>query len=83
MKSIISALTMVCCVTFLCMAIFSGFGINPAYAGANCTDKPDHPRCVDGGGGGGGEDPPTANPAFALVGTSTVYLMDIDGSNFR
>lgn len=32
--------------------------------------------------GGGGEDPPPANPAFAIVGTSTIYLMDIDGSNF-
>jgi hypothetical protein len=88
MKSIISALTAACCLTFLCMAIFSGLGINPAYAGPNCTKNPDHPKCGGGGDPGGGEnacETSTTFPTFVYATASgsegTLFnLSDADGS---
>ena len=89
MKSIKSALTMACCMTLLCMAIFSGLGMNPAYAGPNCTKNPDHPKC-GGGGDPGGEENTCADsltfPTFAYwedQGQSTITVLslsDADGA---
>lgn len=56
----------------------------PTGVSAHCKGKHtgEHEHC----GGGGGEDPP-ANPAFAIAGdgasTGSVFLMNVDGSNYE
>ena len=85
MKNIISALTAACCLSFLCMAIFSGVGINTAYA--HCKGKHSNypPHC------GGGEDPPplpdlggSADPQLVFRerdNLPTAFLANSDGSS--
>ena len=83
MKSIISALASAYCLSFLCMAIFSGLGMNPAYAGPNCVKKPDHPKCGGGGDPGGGENAcatSTTFPTFAYwedQGQSSITVLSL------
>jgi hypothetical protein len=79
MKRIIGTITKAYCLSFFCMAIFSGVGINTAYAHCKGKHADYEPHC------GGTEPPPDPDPSGpvdpqVVYRDGGIYLADDDGT---